>query len=371
MFLSNSFSNFSYFEFNLCKNVYIGKFPSTKTLPLKPDSHIKTLIAPGRSILEDNLPIQQKCDELRIFIEYLRDSNFGFYDHLGYLCDNLKKSPLNSDEIVEHLRSLFIAEVCDEEHHNKLLIRSSIDDAFSLTLYARQNTAPQEAMDAFVLFKSKSESECLTTLGYKKKSPSIKISFYADDFNPEFRQWSIAKHEELLTVGLYGYIAGPGEHLEPSEKAEINKILVDNEKALAEGDFKPINLEKLAKNVSTRAVAEEVGINLENYEVERYLIGVHDKPGRDPRYWVKTYYGVDFGYQRPSSSVLIAIIIKCDTVPSELPEPLDGAECAKNQIIKFDDLVKNFKVGGLYPPAFASHVENLDMLVKSGLHLNQ
>ncbi|VBB17943.1 hypothetical protein YASMINEVIRUS_406 [Yasminevirus sp. GU-2018] len=385
----------SYYEFFLAfLKAYVGKYPSSKTAPLalevKEFVGVRLFPEFGKNDVDSQ---KSALESLSAFIDFLNSENFGFYDNLGYLCDNIKGTDLSATAICRHLGSLFIADALLEKNHHKLTVKSDSDASFTLTLFARSTTAPQEAIDTFVLFKHSTNKKApvMTTLGYKKRSDVLNIAFVNDDDDTDSSDDSAGGSadgqdastsvptqsgndskivKKVLKIGLFGYIAGPGEHLEESEKKEIETVLAENAEAVAKNI--PVKINR-ARKIIARSCDEEAGLNLdEHQDCSHWLIGVHNAPGRDKRYWTKTVVTsagpVMFGYERPSTSVLFAVVVPCATMPTELPEPSDGAECAKNQIITFDDLVKNFSVGGKYNPAFSSHVENVAMLVKSGLH---
>lgn len=357
---------FSYYEFyDHVRNIYIGKYPSDKTdAPLKqiPDLSIRN----GKILLGVN-PTARDVENIA---DALEQNTFGFYDNVGYLCENLianAKSKLENGQteiileagaVATHLSSLYIKSATREKNHDALIVGSHLDKSFEVKLYARAQTAIQEAMDLFLLYVKETPEpdgsrKIMTTLGYKKRSE---------------RLWIGTKTElrSVLKIGMHGHLPGPGEHLESDEKKEVNEMRARFAKEISQRI--PVKLSDVSR-ISSRAAAEEAGVNLDlEKKVGRFCVGVHDRDGRDPRYWTfnrKTSFGLQqFGYKRPSYSVLIAVIIPCKEFPTELGEPTDTVECAKAQLVDFKHLCNEFKNSNKckYPPAFPAHVEQLQLV---------
>lgn len=363
---SNCLINNSYYEFyDPEHNIYIGKYPSDKT-----DAPVIQIPDPSIRVGKLLMNCIVSADDVMNLCRALEQNTFGFYDNIGYLCDNLitratsltNGKPLvslDAGNIATHLASLYIKTVTRAKNHDVLIVGSHNDSAFEIILYARAQTAIQEAIDLFLLYVKEEigindSRKIMTTLGYKKKSDNYQLCSKTELCN-------------VLKIGMTGHLPGPGEHLEANEKKEVNKIRTDHAVNIAQND--PVRLTDVSR-ISTRAAIEEVGVNLDlEKHVGRFCVGVHTRAGRDPRYWTfnqKTIHGTTiFGYERPSHSIMIVAIIPCKKFP-ELGEPTDTVECSKAQLIEFDHLCQEFRFGGKYPPAFPAHVEQL-AVVKTAL----
>lgn len=351
---------FSYYEFyDHVRQIYIGKYPSDKT-----DAPIKQIPDPAIRNGKILLGVNPTAIDVVNIADALEQNTFGFYDNVGYLCDNLiakakaalapqAEVVLEAGAVATHLSSLFIKSVTREKNHDVLLVGSHLDQAFETKLYARAQTAIQEAMDLFLLYvKEKPEADgsrkIMTTLGYKKRSEKFWIG-------------TKTTLRSVLKIGMTGHLPGPGEHLEANEKKEVNEMRAQHAQEISQGI--PVRLADVSR-ISTRAAAEEVGVDLDlEKQVGRFCVGVHDRDGRDPRYWTferETPSEIQqFGYQRPSYSILIAALIPCKEFPKELGDPTDTTECAKAQLVDFELLCREFHANGKYPPAFPAHVEQL------------
>ncbi len=372
--MSNLFKKLSYYEFYSEKlRAFCSLYPSGETTIPENPIQIGSNLFPCLDSDEKFISDQKWSDDLLKYCKFLNQHNFGFHDNIGYLCPAPTQklddqSLLLADDVIRHLKSLYVSRVDNEKNHAILQVRSCIDDNFSLKLFARQQTGPQEAMDLFILYALNSNpsknvnndikhKNVITTLGYKKKQESYILKFSDESL-------------KVLKIGLFGHLAGPGEHLEPKEKPEIKRILQENREYLEKGI--PVKIEG-AQEIASRSAAEEAGIVFDKENITRFLVGVHDKDGRDPRYWPQLdSEGELFGYERPSSTVLLSVVVPCNEFPDEPQEPEDTEECAKSKLVQFDRLVKEFHINGKYKPAIPSHVENVEM-VKNALSnmLNQ
>jgi hypothetical protein len=254
--------------------------------------------------------------------------------------------------ILQHLFSLIISDFVVEEFHTKLTITSTILPSFSLTLYLREQTAPQEANDVSVYYYGNKDVlvPVMTLLGYKNRSKRIKIDFVDEDI-------------EVLHTGLFGFLYGAGEHLEKDEQLMIQKLRVDKADALKRGE--PIEMPETDRS-TTRAIVEELGVVVNNSQhVKRYLIGIHDRDGRDPRYWEHLFKGRVYGYKRYSMAVMIAVLININNFPAVIGDPADCVECGKAKLIRLQQLVNGFKSNGQFKPAIPAHEEQLQIVVKT------
>lgn len=358
--------------------IFFGKYPSQSSSP--PTQPLQS------GVKEKLFPTPFNQSSLHRFSKWLKEHNFGFTDYIGYLCAPLIKPDAQGEfeagDIADALNSLYIGECMEPTKTSQVVtILSDLDPEFKLDLHARQTSAPQEAIDIFLLFVGNDKNEVesvshskrvVTTLGYKKRSESIRIIFNESDCHDTRSSMDSVYGKrnvlEVLKIGMFGYIAGPGEHLEQNENEieTVNAIRRDHTYEIANNI--PVEI-PLARKITRRTVAEEVGIEFdENADIKVYLIGIHDRPGRDPRY--NSYISLDhagsatFGYYRNSYSLIVAAVVPCKYIPEVLPEPLDSEECSKAQIITFEELYKEFKKNCRFIPAFPSHVENVEMVAE-------
>jgi len=280
---------------------------------------------------------------------------------------------LTPENIFSWLLSLKVTDTETEKTHQKLTIGSDRDPEYKLTLYAQENPGPQEATDVSVYFYEKpqdvnknathtdldrlirnKELTLMTTLGYKNRSPEVKIKFSGYELS-------------VITIGMFRWLYGSGEHLEPDEAQQMRTILEANRDHIAAGI--PIELPGNEK-ISSRALQEECGIDLENQRAYKFIVGVHNREGRDPRYWSHEFEGYRFGIKRDSMSVLVAVLINFKS-DSEIiiNDPTDPAECSKPRLVTLQSLVEKFTVGGEYSPAFPAHVEQLKMVREALPHI--
>ncbi|AYV76276.1 MAG: hypothetical protein Terrestrivirus5_98 [Terrestrivirus sp.] len=365
--------SFSYFEhYNGQLSAYLGVFPSAETLPST------KIINPGDKLFDGNEA--KIATDLEQFLFFLVSYQFGFMDIIGCLLRqepdaNGKVNPnqpfgnrqLRSIDIAKELLSLEVSAVILEEHHQKLAIRSTLNPKFSLTLYARENTAPQEATDVGVYFVPRKQEyvstsassldelitdghiEIFTTLGNKRKTPKLSI------------QTMNGQQIDVFTLGLYGATYGAGEHLEAHERKVFKDLFAENKEVLQKGHVMKVDTMGVVKTV-TRSLVEEHGFNPDDIKVERYIIGVHDKDGRDSRYWAHDYEETLFGYNRKSTTYLVVCFVGLDGKHIEITNPSDAFECDAAKIVELNHLIKEFQLNGQYPPAFPSHIEQLQMV---------
>lgn len=367
------FSLLSYYGFISSHGPFCAAFSSNRTQC--PANVFNT----GDRLFEFQDMYHTRLHDFEVFVRFLQTKNFGFVDFLGYVLPLGKKpdgtvdrnmiSPafdLTPDNIFSWLLSLKVIDAEIEKTHQKLTIGSDRDPEYKLTLYAQENPGPQEATDVSVYFYKKPQDvnknathtdldyliknnkiTLMTTLGYKNRSPEVKIKFPGYEL-------------QVITIGMFRWLYGSGEHLEPDEAQQMRAILEVNKDRIAAGI--PVELPATEK-ISSRALQEECGIDLENQRAYKFIVGVHDKEGRDPRYWSHEFEGYRFGIKRASMSVLVAVLIsfKSDS-DIIIDEPTDPAECSKPRLVTLQSLVPKFTVGGEYSPAFPAHVEQLKMV---------
>jgi hypothetical protein len=349
---------------------FCALYPSTMTTPPNEYKYFKK---------DDRLFSFNAVPEhhFRRWLRFLQTKEFGFIDMMGYLLPHERfpdgstnknvidsRFLLTTDNIYNWLNNLYVMDETIEKHHQKLSVGSKLDSDFHLTLFSQNTPSPQEATDIGVYYYqtkediskldvseinskiSSEEIKILTTVGYKKRSPEIKIKLSEDE------------EISVLTIGCFGALYGAGEHLEKDETAYMRGLVEQFKK-----DKRPVVLKNNDK-VSSRGIAEECGIVLDDKPQFRGIIGVHDKRGRDPRYVGHHFDGFRFGgLDRESSSVLVNVFVKINDASKDIviKDPTDYHECSKPKVITLNKLLEEFNEDGKLSPAFLSHVEQLEM----------
>lgn len=345
----NSFSPFSYYEANAGTH-YVSAFPSVNTSPfLGKTTGFKLFDRP--TFTED---------ELKTYLKFLASMNFGFKDNIGWLLPNFDNSRTNysASELCDHMNLLEIISTDVDQYATLATVASTVlPTPFVLRLH--EQTSPQKAIDTIPCYVN--GEYVVTTVGYKKRSPEVSVTF------------SDGEVVSLLNIGIFGHINGAGEHVNArQEGVKVNECISEHRPTINDKDKVALYKDVAIAN---RGLIEEVGLDVENDAHAKFFIfGISDKPGRDVRYANQQYVSesgqmYEFGYLRSSESILVASIIKA-IPPESLPDPSDihEMEADKTRLIKLDDLVDEFRVGGKFEPAFPEHVNQLATL-KSKLHL--
>ena len=313
------FNTISYFEFIVNEKVFIDRFPSDKTqyVKTKLEGKLFPSITKSGTFMTD----------LFSFLSSLNEFHFGFHDFFWFIP---KKMEYDADELYRYCSSLYFY---NDSVTNEVQIRMTSDKNFIQVIHAKETSLPQQSIDCIPIFVT-SKNQKFVTLGYKKKSVSVKINFPYHTIN-------------VLSVGLYGSILF-GEHLEPAEISRMDALNDEFKKT------SPIYIELNSHQASPaiRAVYEEGGFKLEKSRA--FYIGSDSTPRRDPRYSV---FG-EYGYDRYSISHMVCVLIAGEP-PAVLPHPIDVQECSTAIIVPEEVAVKEFVIGGIYSPAFTSHIRQL------------
>jgi hypothetical protein len=359
-------------------NTAFTAFPSIRTeKPLTP-------VQVGDVLFFFNEPQFKHIFELMIFLKFLATKDFGLIDFLGFLFPKAKKEDpknkgqliddnnkiaddfeLSAVNIIQFLASLVVTKVEDGITNQKVTIGSRIRPEYSMTLYAAAKLSPQEANDVAVYYYSKPKGlkrtademasalkdgriKIKTTLGYKVLSPQVTVK--CGD-----------RQIQMRTIGLNGALYGAGEHLEKNEAEDIKKKLDEEKESIEEG----IPLKLSARDaMCERAENEELGLK-ELKGAHRFLVGVHTTPRRDLRYVTHEFEGYVFGFEdRPSMSVLIAVLVNIEQFSPDIKDPSDAEECSKPRLVDLNTLVDGFQEYGRFRPAFPMHVQQLKYIVE-------
>lgn len=216
--------------------------------------------------------------------------------------------------------------------------------------YATETSPPQLATDAFAF--GKKGKDFLIPLNMKRTNP-ISVTVLNDDGS---RTTIVCKDK-----GPEGTICMAGEHAMGKEI----KVLAENQHRLFEEGKGYMEIpESALKDLTIRCLAEETG----DLPIQKsfMLEPVSEEEERDIRYWVNFIVVGDtvyiIGYPRFSVSFVTINIFDANAITNESLIPSDIEEVTKPVLVPFNDVVRNFKVGGKYSPAFPSHVKMLEMV---------
>jgi hypothetical protein len=336
--------NLSYFElrnaFGL--GIYASIYPSVDTTPPAPE--VLKKLAPTSRVFAKCF-VQPK--ELVAYLTYLKKMRFGTNDFLTcYVPKSCQTATYDVATLCNHLNGLTFKSIGETGKYDTVVTVSSDVFPEPITLRLHRESAPQKAIDTSLVYADVKTGRIATTLGFKKITPSINFTLDDEDC------------EEVLTTGMYGWLYGSGEHVNATtEGIQVNATVWEYDEILTAGGFVPYKDVEIAN----RALLEEIGVTVEPDTKKRFFVcGVHDSPGRDPRYWVHKHGTVTYGYERSSASVIILCVV-IGSIPTSLPMPTDPAEVEKAKIVPLSTMYKEFQVGGKYPPAFPVHREQFFM----------
>ena len=314
------FKNLGYVEFILPHNddkIYVDRFTSDKTETVSFNPHEKFI-----QVFE-NIDKTSFFSDLYSFIDSLNSIQGNFFDFFWFM------------PVAEKYRAEFIFDWMSSLVLNteESCLTTPLHTSFRMNVFVKKTSLPGQAIDAPPIFRTSSQQK-FVALGYKNKPPPFSVEFL---------------YATIPVGGLSGYII-LGEHLERSEVARMDE-LYEAFKQLPESQ-KYIELNTHNASPAYRTLMEEGGFKIVNSKA--LYVGKDDTPGRDARYW--TFQ--DFGYERISQSHMVCVIVDGDP-PENMPDPEDTFECSKCVILSEEVILKEFRVGGLYPPAFPAHVNQL------------
>ena len=333
--------NLSYFEFKNAfgLGLYASVYPSVDTTP--PSAEVLKKLTPTSRVFAKCF-VQPK--ELIAYIAYLNKMRFGANDFLTcYVPKSRQTTTYDVATLCNHLNGLTFKSIGETSKYDTLVTVASDVFPEPITLRLHNETAPQKAIDTSLVYVDTQTSRSIaTTLGFKKITPYIDFTF--DD----------EESGEVLTTGMYGWLYGSGEHVNAAtEGVQVNTTIQEHAKILASGGFAPYKDIEIAN----RALLEEIGVTVDPDTKKRFFVcGVHNTPGRDPRYWFHKCGTVTYGYERSSESVIILCVV-IGSIPASLPMHTDPAEVEKAKIVPLNAMYKEFHAHGKYPPAFPVHRE--------------
>lgn len=277
------------------------------------------------------------------FVCALVEARFGLKDFMFLM--NSYQSEMSARQFYDFYTSLYYKSSSIDKGICVAVIGSKIDSSYEKKVYLKDITAPQDALDTFIFLED--GGTIYTILARKRESPYVTITFSGN------------RSLKILEIGLFGF-AVCGEHLEASEKAEMNsnwfQFLKNREETGR--DFLKLNEKQVSS--STRGLLEELSFTPDK-TFTPHIVGKDVIPGRDPRYWEFGDNG-QFGYKRPSGSTMIAFVGHCKA--PTLDEPQDSYECSKGIVVELDYALREFSVDGKLNCAFASHPRMLGNVTK-------
>ena len=277
------------------------------------------------------------------FLSALVQHNFGLKDFM-FLMKAISPE-MTSQSFYDWYSSLYYKSSSLENDICVSILGSTNDLDFTKKVYIKDITAPQEAIDSFIFLED--QGKIYTILGTKRKSPTIKITF------------SDGRTLDVLDTGLFGSVIC-GEHLEGSEKAQMNSNFSQYLKNRDETGSEYLKLSEKQVSAAIRGLLEELNFTPDQ-NFTPFLVGKDVMPGRDERYWK---FGQDarYGYKRPSGSTMIAFVGHCKT--PELEEPLDQYECSKGIVVELEYALREFCIDGKLACAFPAHARMLRDVTK-------
>lgn len=322
------FTRFSYFEYCTASDVFLSAFPSPLSTAFS-DVEINARLPVGQTLFNNVIDTQ-----LLRYLKHLKKHNFGASDNIGYwFPKGINLSTLSVDQILLHLNTLRVVSIAAAglTHHVVQLV-SELYPESPITVYGHSDSLKQIACDVNSVFYN-------MKTGIFSMPTSIRA---ANILN--------IGGIEVLSNGFPGYCYAAGEHVNPEE---IEHLLAFA--ASLQGNIGEIRNKQFVLAMAKRAFREEFG-EADIQEFANYLIGVHDTPGRDSRYWKVGGYG----YQRESKSFLITNLFINATF---VEEHTDTAEIASvNRTTLLSDVVQHFGTERMLA-AFAAHVEMLPMFI--------
>jgi hypothetical protein len=388
-----AFGNLSYYEFKTARG-FVAKYPSEDT----------TLVVPLSQCVDFEVDPQIFSDDFEEYFRLLHKNNFGLSDIFWWL-PPFESEPLTKDRLLKLIENTMIAPFGEPTDcvSQSVVIRNDLFPDFSVSAYFTSTPSPQVALDVVPFFvpSGTKHVEEISTIVSEEASKAMYESYpymghsqvVSETLNdrvekilskkPSSRPWSQVstgvmtalgyKREsdrlevlfpsgerlKLLKIGIFGNVIF-GEHLEPVERKNIKKAMIEFDKT-----HKPVFILKQNQiSPVLRTLAEEAGIGVGGCKSTMVYVGyqsTHDAFGcRDIRYGSilgKTTYG----YARKSTAHTVVAIFQCD--PPKNPVPTDFNECTKPTILPVSVVEQEFGVGKKFEPAFPAHVGQFGMAI--------
>jgi hypothetical protein len=340
----NPFLRLSYFEM-FALGGFISRFPTTASEITNPLTRIISPLNNNGAFFSCGCDTKVWSDSFDSYMRTLADNNFGLCDLFWWLPPQLFATgqPIDSALLWKYVSSTEFALGEVTKHHQVITIKNSLHPEFSVVSFYKDTPLPGEAIDVVPCFVTPS-GKMYSALGYKKESPRIPIRLGSGEVI------------NVLHTGIFGNVIF-GEHLLPSEKSSMDKLRVQFE---AVGE-QPIFVSHREMSAAMRTLAEEAGFK--EKDAKLFYVGfsqTDDDPCRDSRYG-RVYNGETRMYGhvvgRISSAHTLCCVFHCD--PPSNPVPEDQEECGKPTILPISSIRRNFRVGGLFEPAFPAHVDQM------------
>jgi hypothetical protein len=337
----NPFLRLSHFEM-FALGGFISRFPTTATTlawPF-PEGIIKTGMIFEAFEHEKNWP-----ESFDNYMRTLASNNLGLCDMFWWLPPQLFTSgkPFDSALLWKYIKCATFETGKLTKHHQLITIKNTLHPEFSVVSYFKNQSLPGETMDVVPCFVTP-DGKMYSALAYKDESARIPVKLGSGDVI------------NVLQTGIFGNVICSDDIL-PSAKSDIDKLRV----SWKDTDKQPIFISNREITSTMRTITEAAGLKATNAELFYVSFSQTDsEPCRDIRY-SRIYDGsiLRYGYPigRISSAHTLCYVVHCE--PRSNPIPEDQKECGESIILPVSSIRKNFRVGGLFEPAFPEHVEQM------------
>ena len=267
----DEFQMFSCCEFyHTLLECFIGKYPSNKTASVSSKNTNFVTNVKGKYLFN---MINKKHVEYNLFkyCEYLKHMGFGFHENIGYLYKKFyQQSSLweiyHVEDIVEHLSALYVVDVIPQKHHDVLILGSTNDKKFLLTLYARSSSAPIDVIETFLLKFNK-----VTPLVHPEKHVSLLIS----QGDCIVRSHNITVNygkDNCIILQNYGINGRLCDVIEQIDVTCLYDTMEEYQHEICQGSPIHINPKSRIGRFTSKKVTEDIGIDLSEYNNLEYFL---------------------------------------------------------------------------------------------------
>lgn len=177
--------------------LYASVNPSVDTTP--PASHILAKLEIGSPLFAGRIARRATVDA---YLEYLSAKNFGSGDFVTYFVPkNRRAISYNLGILCDHLNGLSLESVGKTNKYDTVITVSSPTFPEPITLRLHNESLQQKAIDTSVVYADPTMGKIATTLGYKK-----------------------AHIGKTLSLGMYGWLYGTGEHVNATSEGLLEEI---------------------------------------------------------------------------------------------------------------------------------------------------
>lgn len=297
---------------------------------------------------------------------------------------------ISTEAFVGTLEKMTWGNIVSSEAGHEARVQIHVNDQV-VPAYVSSESSGQVAIDVVGIYRITNPNGTVESrIGFINRASPGNVVFTLNEHTLHLKDGKL----ELPTTGARGF-AFVGEHLEENEKDDMAE---NYQQFLKEGVFvldKIVGSKTRSTSVETvkRAFSEEFSASASIDGGTFYYLGVHDRPGRDSRYWTfshpcwtfshpcwkfshpcwkfsqsvmetlienEPYVMIRYGYERKSLSHIILLTIDISSngdVP--VSDPTDTKEVANGVFVDLWQALDAFKVGGSLAPGFESHPEIL------------